>query len=119
MRSKVLFILMIPIILASLFIAGKTDGNTTFYNPLRCQEISYLHDRLVVCLENNAEGHPDQACSQGNGESRAATRFSNVPGRPVLGEGFHVTKILFFHLADDDLSTFLCCFQAVRGADRY
>lgn len=117
MRSKILFTLMIPIILISLFIGGKIDGSITFYNPFRCQEISYFHDRLVVFLENNSEG--DQACPQGNRESRATAKFSNVPGRPVLGEGFHLAKILFFHLADDDLGTLQCCFQAVRGTDRY
>ncbi len=113
MRSKILFTLMIPIILISLFIGGKNDRSITFYNPFRCQEISYFHDRLVVFLENNSEG------DQVQGNSRAVIKFSNVASRPVLGEGFHVAKILFFHLADDDLGTLQCCFQAVRGTDRY
>lgn len=130
LRNTALFTLIIPVAVASFLVSGyfaqkstishypgKLVQHLSLYNPVRCGEVSYLHDKLAIYLKNKSGIFAGQAGPPGNQDSRAIKTPSSL-NLPVLKNSARFAETVFFYLADDDINTVLCGLKSGKTVRR-
>lgn len=120
LRNIALLTLIIPVAVASFLVSGyfvqkstishspgKLVQHHSLYNPVRCGEVSYLHDQLAIYLKNKTGIFAGQGGPPGNQDNRVIKTSSSL-NLPVLKNSARFAEIVFFYLADDDINTVLC-----------
>ncbi|MDD4335471.1 MAG: hypothetical protein PHY77_07680 [Desulfotomaculaceae bacterium] len=116
MRNKALLSLVILAAVISFLVfrsLNKHDQYTALYNPVKCQEISYLHDQLASYLKNKTGNPPAQTGAERNQDNRMTRDLNNL-NLPALKNSARFVEIAFFYLADDDINFVLSALSSAK-----
>lgn len=87
----------------------KLDKYAALYNPVRCQEILYLHNQMTIYLRKTIKSGT---------LSKQAGPEEDQNNKVILKNSSLAADIARYYLADDDINTFLCGFRAVKSGSK-